>query len=86
MKPDRKMDMFSTKEAVVQSVNLQGLAELRGKAAASLQSDNVLAESGARRLASALRSQPLSINFRRTDGTLEARRRDPVPAGRGIFP
>jgi len=51
-------------------VVLLGLAELRGKAAESLQSDNVLAEdSGARRLASALRSRPLSINFRRTDGT-----------------
>eukprot|EP00434_Breviolum_minutum_P033670 symbB.v1.2.029794.t1/scaffold3289.1/size59672/3 len=48
---------------------LLSLAELRGKAAGSLQSDNVLAESGARRLASALRSQPLSINFRRTDGS-----------------
>jgi len=48
---------------------LLSLAELRGKAAGSLQSDNVLAESGAPRLASALRSQPLSINFRRTDGS-----------------
>ena len=66
---------------------LQGLAGLRGKAAESLQSDNVLAqEYGARRLASVLRSQPLSINFRRTDGTLEARRRDLVPARRGISP
>ena len=70
----------------MKSVNLQGVAELRGKAAGSLQSDNVLAESGARRLASALSSQPLSINFRRTDGTLEACGRDLVPAGRGIFP
>ena len=68
------------------SVNLQGLAELRGKAAESLQNDNVLAESGARRLASALRSQPVSINFRRTDGTLEANGRELVPAGRGISP
>ena len=76
------MVTFSKTEAVVTSVNLQGLAELRGKAAGSLQSDNVLAESGARRLASALRSQPLSINFRRTDGTLEALARDLV---RGIF-
>ena len=50
-----------------------GLAELAGKAAGSLQSDNVLADDGSRlrRLdASALRSQPLSINFRRTDGSL----------------
>ena len=49
-----------------------GLAELAGKAAGSLQSDNVLADDGSRlrRLdASALRSQPLSINFRRTDGS-----------------
>lgn len=51
---------------------LQGLAELGGKEAASLQSDNVLADDGARRLASALRSQPLSINFRRTDGASQA--------------
>ncbi len=49
-----------------------GLAELAGKAAGSLQSDNVLAADGSRRLA-ALRSQPLSINFRRTDGTLGVR-------------
>jgi len=48
---------------------LLSLAELGGKEAASLQSDNVLADDGARRLASALRSQPLSINFRRTDGS-----------------
>lgn len=56
-----------------EKLNLQGLAELRGKEAASLQSDNVLADdSGARRLASALRSQPWSINFRRIDGTWQA--------------
>ena len=80
MKPDRKMVMFSTKKAVVTSVNLQGLAELRGKVAASLQSDNVLAqEYGARRLASALSSPPWSINFWRTDGTLEALGRDLLP-------
>eukprot|EP00434_Breviolum_minutum_P036960 symbB.v1.2.032758.t2/scaffold3973.1/size47119/1 len=51
---------------------LLSLAELAGKAAGSLQSDNVLADDGSRlrRLdASALRSQPLSINFRRTDGS-----------------
>ena len=77
------MVMFSKTEAVVTSVNLQGLSELRGNAAASLQSDNVLAQGyGARRLASALSSPPWSINFWRTDGTLEALARDLV---RGIF-
>ena len=59
----------------MKSVNLPGLVEVGGKAAESLQSDNVLAESGAWRMASA----PLSINFRRTDGILEARGRDLVP-------
>eukprot|EP00435_Cladocopium_sp_Y103_P033486 s2534_g8.t1 len=46
---------------------LLSLAELDGKASAIFRTDNVLAQDG-RRLASALRSRPLSINFRKTDG------------------
>lgn len=53
---------------------LRGVAEIRGQGAAGLQTDHVLAENDnparARRLASALRSHPLSINFWRTNGTL----------------
>ncbi len=67
------------RKLVEKSASLLGLAELQGAVAESLQSDNVLAEdSGARRLASAsaLRSHPLSINFRRRNGTLEAAGRD----------
>ena len=75
MKPDRKNGNVFNRKRVVKSVNLQGLVEVGGKAAESLQSDNVLEESGARRLAAA----PWSINFRRTDGILEARGRDLVP-------
>eukprot|EP00434_Breviolum_minutum_P040926 symbB.v1.2.036391.t1/scaffold5127.1/size30577/4 len=52
---------------------LLSVAEIRGQGAAGLQTDHVLAENDnparARRLASALRSHPLSINFWRTNGT-----------------
>lgn len=57
-------------------VVLLSVAGLSKDAASSLATDDVRAESpespgpgGARRLASALRSQPLSINFRAADGT-----------------
>jgi len=59
-------------------VVLLSIAGLPQDAAARLATDDVRAESpdpgppgpgGARRLASALRSQPLSINFRAADGT-----------------
>ena len=50
-----------------------GIAGLDEDAASSLATDDVRAESGARRLASTasvLRSRPISINFRSADGAM----------------
>ena len=73
------MKSFGTSKKVGISCGGRGVAGLPQDAAARLATDDVRAESpdpgppgpgGARRLASALRSQPLSINFRAADGSL----------------
>jgi len=51
------------------SMILLSIAGLNEDAASRLATDDVRAEVGARRLASALRSQPISISLRRADGT-----------------
>ena len=58
------------------SSQVPGMASLNDGASDSLKTDNALAESPGRRLAaSALRSRPISINFRSADG---------APAWRGF--
>ena len=64
---------------LLRSLGRRGVAGLPKDAASRLATDDIRAKSpdpdppgpgGARRLASALRSQPLSINFRAADGCL----------------
>ena len=56
-------------ESDFQSYNCQGVASLTADdVIASLKTDHALAETQARRLASQLRSQPISVDFRTYGG------------------
>ena len=58
----------------IQPISAPGIAGLNEDAASSLATDDVRAEPGARRLASALRSQAISISFRSANGAMATMR------------